>query len=154
LTARPLGTATCTCIHTYLFTYSLHAAEPFLRSYPVCRYSRKSLHFMEPESSIPHSQMPATCLYPKPAQSSPYPHVVVCILVEMYGKFLGTRRHGIRFLFIILYRFVAVKNQRHSRGKHSSSVITFNSWYRYAPHRTFRLETDGIYNGGPIILVL
>jgi hypothetical protein len=29
---------------------------------------------MEPESSLPHSQMPATCLYPGPAQSSPYHH--------------------------------------------------------------------------------
>jgi hypothetical protein len=28
---------------------------------------------METEGSLPHSQIPATCLYPKPAQSSPYP---------------------------------------------------------------------------------
>jgi hypothetical protein len=28
---------------------------------------------MEPQSSLPHSQVPATCLYPQPAQSSPYP---------------------------------------------------------------------------------
>jgi len=27
---------------------------------------------MEPESSLPHSQMPATCPYPKPDRSSPY----------------------------------------------------------------------------------
>ena len=27
---------------------------------------------MEPESSLPHSQMPATCPYPKLARSSPY----------------------------------------------------------------------------------
>jgi hypothetical protein len=26
---------------------------------------------MEPEGLLPHSQLPATCLYPKPAQSSP-----------------------------------------------------------------------------------
>jgi hypothetical protein len=30
---------------------------------------------MEPEGSLPHSQVPATCLYPEPAQSSPYPHL-------------------------------------------------------------------------------
>ena len=30
---------------------------------------------MEPEGSLPHSQMPATCLYPGPAQSSPYTHI-------------------------------------------------------------------------------
>ena len=28
---------------------------------------------MEPEGSLPHSQVPATCPYPKPARSSPYP---------------------------------------------------------------------------------
>ena len=28
---------------------------------------------MEPEGSLPHSQVPATCPYPEPARSSPYP---------------------------------------------------------------------------------
>jgi hypothetical protein len=28
---------------------------------------------MEPEGSLPHSQEPATCPYPEPAQSSPCP---------------------------------------------------------------------------------
>jgi len=28
---------------------------------------------MEPEGSIPHSQVPVTCSYPDPARSSPYP---------------------------------------------------------------------------------
>jgi len=28
---------------------------------------------MEPEGSLPHSQVPATCLYPGPARSTPYP---------------------------------------------------------------------------------
>jgi len=27
---------------------------------------------MEPEGSLPHSQVPATCPYPEPARSSPY----------------------------------------------------------------------------------
>ena len=30
---------------------------------------------MEPEGSLPHSQQYATCLYPGPAQSSPYTHI-------------------------------------------------------------------------------
>ena len=30
---------------------------------------------MEPESSLPHSQVPTTCPYYKPARSSPYPHI-------------------------------------------------------------------------------
>jgi hypothetical protein len=30
---------------------------------------------VEPKSSLPHSQQPATCRYPEPARSSPYPHI-------------------------------------------------------------------------------
>ena len=30
---------------------------------------------MDPEGSLPHSQVPATCPYSKPARSSPYPHI-------------------------------------------------------------------------------
>jgi len=30
---------------------------------------------MEPKRSLPHSQVPATCPYPEPARSSPYPHI-------------------------------------------------------------------------------
>jgi len=30
---------------------------------------------MEPEGSLPHSQVPATCPYPEPAQSSPQPNI-------------------------------------------------------------------------------
>jgi len=30
---------------------------------------------MEPESSLPHLQVPTTCPYPEPARSSPYPHI-------------------------------------------------------------------------------
>jgi hypothetical protein len=32
-------------------------------------------HFIEPEGSLPHSQVPATCTNPEPGQSSPYPHI-------------------------------------------------------------------------------
>jgi hypothetical protein len=32
---------------------------------------------MEPEGSLPHSQVPATCLSPEPAQSSQYPHIPI-----------------------------------------------------------------------------
>ena len=36
---------------------------------------KKFSHFTEPEGSLPHSQASATCLYPGPAQSSPYTHI-------------------------------------------------------------------------------
>ena len=37
--------------------------------------SRNSPHFMEPEGSVAHSQVPATCPCPEPTRSSPYPHI-------------------------------------------------------------------------------
>ena len=36
---------------------------------------KKFPHFMEPEGSLLHSQMPATYPCPEPARSSPYPHI-------------------------------------------------------------------------------
>jgi len=30
---------------------------------------------METEVSLPHSQVPATCPYPEPARTSPYPNI-------------------------------------------------------------------------------
>jgi hypothetical protein len=37
---------------------------------------------MEPEGSLPPLQVTATCPYPEPAQSSPYPHIP---LPKVYG---------------------------------------------------------------------
>jgi len=37
--------------------------------------SRYSLHVMEPDDSLTYVQVPATCPYPEPAQSSPCPHI-------------------------------------------------------------------------------
>ena len=48
---------------------------------------------MEPESSLPHSQVPTTCPYPEPARSNPYPtsHLLKnhlnTILPSMTGSF-------------------------------------------------------------------
>jgi len=36
---------------------------------------------MEPEGSLLHSPMPATCPYPEPAQSNPYPHISIPELI-------------------------------------------------------------------------
>jgi hypothetical protein len=38
---------------------------------------KKFPHFMEPEGSLPHSQIPATSLYLEPARSSSYPHILL-----------------------------------------------------------------------------
>ena len=44
-------------------------ANWFAASQEIPRISRK------PEGSLPHSQVSATCLYPGPAQSSPYTYI-------------------------------------------------------------------------------
>jgi hypothetical protein len=36
---------------------------------------KKFPHFMEPDVSLPLSQVPATCPYPEQDQSNPYPHI-------------------------------------------------------------------------------
>ena len=36
---------------------------------------KKFPHFMEPEVSLPHSQVPTTCPYSQPARSIPHPHI-------------------------------------------------------------------------------
>jgi hypothetical protein len=46
-----------------------------LEKLPGFQLVRKFPAFMEPVGSLPHSQVPATCPYPEPAQSSPYPHL-------------------------------------------------------------------------------
>ena len=46
-------------IHFSVLTYLLQGAKYFLRSGPVLSYSRNSTHLIEPESSLPHSQVPA-----------------------------------------------------------------------------------------------
>jgi hypothetical protein len=52
--------------------YLLHGAESFLRSYPVFAASQEIPRtFMEPEGSLPYSQVPATCPYPEPTPSIP-----------------------------------------------------------------------------------
>jgi hypothetical protein len=70
------------CIYRYMHTHVyipqrllcswLHGAESFLRSLQVCRQSRNSPHFTEPEVSLPQSQVPPTCPCPEPAWSNPY----------------------------------------------------------------------------------
>ena len=74
--------------------YSLkfvNGAESSSRSQQVFSKSWNSPHFMEPESSSPHSQVPATCSYPKPARSSPYPHIP---LPEDPLKFISNDNFG------------------------------------------------------------
>jgi hypothetical protein len=57
---------------TQMTCYVLHGAESFLRSCPVFAASQIPRIFMEPEGSLPYSQVPATRPYPEPTPSSPH----------------------------------------------------------------------------------
>jgi len=57
---------------TYLLTPWTRVLLAKLTSFQLVK---KFPAFMEPESSLPHSQVPATCPYPKPQRSSPCPHI-------------------------------------------------------------------------------
>jgi hypothetical protein len=70
------------CSPTYLLTYLLTYILTYLLTYLLTPWSRVLLekltglqlvkkfpHFIEPEGSLPHSQVPATCPYPDPARS-------------------------------------------------------------------------------------
>ena len=64
-----------TYLLTYLFTYLLTPWSRFLLeklTYP--QLAKKFPAITEPEGSLPHSHVPATCPYPEPARSSLYPH--------------------------------------------------------------------------------
>jgi hypothetical protein len=53
-----------------------HGAEPFLRSYRLCSYSRTSQRFMEPLGSLPRSQEASTGPYSEPDRSNPYHPII------------------------------------------------------------------------------
>ena len=61
---------------TYLLTYLLTPrCRVLLEKLTGLQLVKKFPHFTEPEASLPHSKASATCLYPGPAQSSPYTHI-------------------------------------------------------------------------------
>jgi hypothetical protein len=62
-----------TYLLNYLLTYSMEQGP----SWEANRFAASQEDFMEPEGSLPHSQVPATCLCPEPAQSSPYLHIIL-----------------------------------------------------------------------------
>jgi len=41
---------------------------------------------MVPEGSLPHSQFPATCPFPEPARSHPYPHILLLFFFRCLGR--------------------------------------------------------------------
>ena len=60
--------------HTYLLTHSM-VQSPSWEANWFAASQQIPRHLTEPDGSLPHSQASATCLYPGPAQSSPYTHI-------------------------------------------------------------------------------
>jgi hypothetical protein len=54
-----------------------------VNGFQVFSQSRNSPHFMEPEVSLPHSQVPAICPYPEPPRSSPF-RIMYCLYLQKY----------------------------------------------------------------------
>ena len=70
------GFCSILCILTYLLTYLLTPwSIVLLQKLTSFQLSKKFPAFLEPESSLPHSQVPATWPYPEPARSSPCHHI-------------------------------------------------------------------------------
>ena len=60
--------------NSFLLTHSMEQSP----SWEASRFSASQeipAHFMEPDVSLPHWQVPATCPFPEPARSSPHPHI-------------------------------------------------------------------------------
>jgi hypothetical protein len=55
-----------------VLSLSLYGAEHYPRDQQLCIHSIFSLHYMEPEGSLPNSQDLFTCTYPEPEQSNPH----------------------------------------------------------------------------------
>jgi len=62
------------CLLAYLLTYLLTPRNTvLLEKLTGSKLVKKFPTFMEPEGLLPHLQVPATCPYPEPAQSSSCP---------------------------------------------------------------------------------
>jgi hypothetical protein len=84
--------------------------------------------FMEPEGSLPHPHVPATCHYPEPARSSPHPHILLpedsC---EIYNYDVFLTYISVKGFLIVLFLH-ATKGDFHVRKIFSLNVsfeITF-----------------------------
>jgi hypothetical protein len=78
-------------LSTYLVTYG---AEPFLRSCQICSYSTICQHFIEPEVSLPCSQVPSIGPYPEPDQSNPYNPILSIRLFKLEPKAYAGRERA------------------------------------------------------------
>ena len=65
---------------------------------------------MEPEGSSPHSQAPATCSYPEPAQSRNLMHKFL-----FYNKFI---------IFLYMFRALLCSSS-------GGQIVLYSIWYRH-----------------------
>jgi len=60
---------------TYLPSYLLHGIRVLLEKLTGSQLVKKFPAFYGTQGSLPQSQVPATCPYPEPDRSSPYPYI-------------------------------------------------------------------------------
>jgi hypothetical protein len=100
---------------------------------------------MEPEGSLPHSQVPATCLYPEPAQSSPYPHIPLpehpsSVSEPALYRLLTFQVPNLMSLFRCLGRTKVSVQVRGSVCEYFVTNIRFHGEELLAPRPTSKLE--------------
>ena len=114
---------------------------------------------MEPEVSLPQSRVPATCPYPEPARSSPYPHIL--LLQELQssatlniGLHLSHRKKcnirsgwqhpGIFFLWL-LCRYLPTHLAYANKPKALSTTEVEEQWHTFT--RREGVEKQGVLVG-------
>jgi hypothetical protein len=108
---------------------------------------------MEPEGSIPHSQAPATCPYPEPTQSSPYPssHFMKINRNIILPSMPRSPKWSLSLKFSHQYPVEVSPrpNTRYmSRPSHSSPFPQTTHIYTHLPHAQFNRGTHCLFPKG------
>ena len=108
---------------TYLLTLW---SRVLLEKLKVLSQSKNSTHFMEPEGSLPHSHVSATCPSPEPHWSSPCPpsHLLMIHLSIILPPIVGAPS----ILFPQVFHHPCMHLSSHSYVLHAPPISFFSIW--------------------------